>query len=134
MIDDIFDFTAKAFAIPPVLLGGQVAGTEDAQNRWLTQCIDPLMENIQEEIVRSRYGLKDWKAGTTLKIDTSTLVHFDLFTNAANIEKLIGSGYSFNDIRKASGQEPIQEGWADEHFITKNFAEANSIGTPKGGE
>lgn len=134
MIDDIFDFTAKAFQIPTVLLGGQVEGTQDAMNRWLTLCIDPLMENIQERIVRAKYSYEQWREDTTLRIDTSSLIHFDLFANAANIEKLIGSGYSFNDIRKASGQEPIKEAWADDHFITKNFAEAGSVGTTGGGE
>ena len=35
MFDDIFTFTANAFGIPPVLLLGDVAGTQDAMTRWL---------------------------------------------------------------------------------------------------
>ena len=52
--DDIFDFTAKAFHIPTVLLSGEVAGTADAISRWLTVCIDPLSDQLQEEINRKR--------------------------------------------------------------------------------
>ena len=52
MIEDIFDFTARGFLIPAVLVNGSVEGTEDANTRFLTNCIDPLADQIQEEIVR----------------------------------------------------------------------------------
>ena len=54
LADDIFDFTARAFQIPPVLLFGDVAGTQDAMTRWLTTCIDPLCDQIQEDLICSR--------------------------------------------------------------------------------
>ena len=123
MADDIFTFTANAFGIPPVLLLGDVAGTKDAMTRWLTTCIDPLCDQLQEEITRKRYGAAGWKAGNYLRIDTSTIVHFDMFANAANIEKLIGSGaYSINDVRAAAGQGEITERWANEHWLTLNIS------------
>ncbi len=122
LVDDIFDFTARAFCIPPVLLFGDVAGTKDAMSRWLTTCIDPLCDQIAEEIIRKRYGFQEWQSGTYIRIDTSAILHFDLFGNAANIEKLIGSGaFSVNDVLKAAGQTEIMEPWADQHFVTKNF-------------
>ena len=136
LINDIFDITAKAFNIPPVLINGDIANSEDAMNRWLTLCIDPLCENIQEEIIRKRYGFAGWRKGDYLKIDTSTLQHFDMFANAANIEKLVGSGvYSINDILRAIGQPEILEAWANEHYLTLNMANIASAGVPlKGGE
>lgn len=122
LADDIFDFTARAFCIPPVLLFGDVAGTQDAMARWLTTCIDPLCDQIQEEIIRKRYGFAEWEKGNSLRIDTSSILHFDLFSNAAAVEKLIGSGaFSINDVRRAAGASAIQEDWADRHFVTKNF-------------
>ena len=61
-----------------------------------------------------------------MRIDTSAIMHFDLFGNAANIEKLIGSGaFSVNDVRRASGQTEILEDWAEQHFVTKNFERMN---------
>ena len=123
MVDDIFAFTANAFGIPPVLLLGDVAGTQDAMNRWLTTCIDPLCDLLQEEITRKRYGFEKWKRGNYLRIDTTTIIHFDMFANAANIEKLIGSGaYSINDVRAAAGQDEIDEDWAKKHFLTLNIS------------
>lgn len=122
LIDDIFTFTANAFGIPPVLLLGDVAGTQDAMTRWLTTCIDPLCDQLQEEITRKRYGFEGWKRGDYVRIDTTTIVHFDMFANAANVEKLIGSGaYSINDVRAAAGQPKISEEWADKHWLTLNI-------------
>ena len=126
LVNDIFDFTANGFQIPPVLLRGQVEGTADAYGRFLSHCIDPLAEQLSEEITRKIYGYDGWIGQSYLRVDTSAIQHFDLFENAANIEKLIGSGYSYNDVQRAAGGREIDEPWANEHFITKNFAKAES--------
>lgn len=123
LADDIFDFTARAFQIPPVLLFGDVAGTQDAMTRWLTTCIDPLCDQLQEEINRKRYGKEAYLRGDYLQIDTSTIIHFDMFQNAGNVEKLIGSGaFSINDVLAAAGQPRIREPWADAHWLTLNIS------------
>lgn len=122
LVDDIFDFTAQSLNIPPVLIKGVVQGTQDAVTRWLTTGIDPLCDQLEEEINRKRYGRELWKQGTYLHIDTSTITHFDLFANAGNIEKLIGSGaYSINDVLAAAGMPKIDEPWADLHWLTLNI-------------
>lgn len=122
LIDDIFTFTALGFGIPPVLVTGSVADTQDAMTRWLTTCIDPLCDQIQEEFNRKRYGFESWKAGTYMQIDTSTIIHFDMFHNAANIEKLIGSGaFSINDVLVAAGLPEIDADWARKHWLTRNI-------------
>lgn len=127
LYEDVFTFTANAFNIPPVLLLGQVEGTQDAVARFLTACVDPLADQLSEEITRKLFGYEAWSAGTYLRVDTSAINHFDLFANAPNVEKLIGSGYSYNDVQRAAGMPTIQEPWADEHFLTKNFAKAETI-------
>lgn len=122
LVDDIFEFTARGFLIPPVLIFGDVADSKDAMTRWLTTCIDPLCDQLSEEINRKRYGFQEWKKGTYLQIDTSAILHFDLFGNAANIEKLIGSAaFCINDVLQAAGMPKINEPWANQHFVTKNF-------------
>jgi HK97 family phage portal protein len=123
LADDIFDFTARAFQIPPVLLFGDVAGTQDAMTRWLTTCIDPLCDQLQEEINRKRYGKEAYLRGDRLQVDTSTIIHFDMFQNAGNVEKLIGSGaFSINDVLAAANQPRISEPWADAHWLTLNIS------------
>ena len=123
MIEDIFDFTARGFLIPAVLVNGSIEGTQDANTRFLTYCIDPLADQLQEEINRKRYGYDGWRRGDYLKVDTSSIIHFDLFANAANVEKLVGSGaYTINDVRRAANQAVINEPWANEHFMTLNIS------------
>ena len=123
MIEDIFDFTARGFLIPAVLVNGTVEGTADANTRFLTNCLDPLADQLQEEITRKRYGYDAWRRGDYLRVDTSSVIHFDLFANAANVEKLVGSGaYTINDVRRAANQATINEPWADEHFMTRNIS------------
>ena len=138
MIEDIFDFTARGFLIPAVLVNGTVEGTADANTRFLTNCIDPLADQLQEEIVRKRYSYEEWRQGDYLRIDTSSIIHFDLFANAANVEKLVGSGcYSINDVRRAANQSTINQPWADEHFMTLNISTmgeaTRNLSTEKGG-
>lgn len=135
---EVFDFTARGFLIPSVLLDGKVEGTADAMTRFLSVIVDPLCDQLQEEINRKRYGYDRWRAGEYLRIDSSSIIHYDLFSQAASVEKLIGSGvYSINDILRAAGQATINEDWADRHYLTKNIAElsgaVDALGTQEGG-
>ena len=115
----------------------KVEATGDATARWLTGCIDPICDQLQEEITRKRYGYSGWAHGNYVRVDSSSIQHFDLFANAPNVEKLVGSGaYTINDILRAANQEPINEPWADKHFLTLNIgdmASARSLEAQKGG-
>lgn len=124
--EEIFADTARAFLIPAVLVNGKVEGTKDANERFLTYCLDPICDQLQEEINRKRFGYELWREGTRMQVDTSAILHYDMFANAANLEKLVGSGaFTINDIRRSMGQPAIAEAWADEHYMTLNIAKAS---------
>jgi HK97 family phage portal protein len=128
MIDDIYDFTARAFNIPPVLLKGDLANSKDAVESYLTFCVDPLTDMLQEEINRKRSGYEGFIKGTFVKIDTKTIKHIDLLSVATSIDKLISSGaFCINDIRVAVGDEAINEDWANQHWITKNYSSVEEL-------
>lgn len=123
LFEDIFNLTARSMLIPSVLVNGKIEGTADAQQRFLTSCIDPLCDQLQEEINRKTYGYAGFSTGNFCRIDSSSIIHFDLFSNAANIEKIVGSAaFTVNDILRAANQPTINEPWADEHFLTKNIS------------
>ena len=136
MIDDVFDFTAKGFGIPAALLAGQVAGTKDAVDDFITFAVDPLVNLLETEINRKRNGKKGISAGNYIKIDTRAIRHIDVMNAPAGIEKLISSGvYCVNDILRLLGDPIIDEPWAWKHYITKNFAEIQEVlREVKGGE
>lgn len=131
-IDDVSDFTAKAFGIPPALLRGDVQGTKDALENFLTFCLDPLCDMLSEEINRKRSGYAGYSSGTYVKIDTRCVKHVDLLSVSTAIDKLIGSGaFCVNDIRELVGEQPIEEAWAKTHVLTRNympFDEALALG------
>ena len=83
---------------------------------------------IQEEINRKRIGQVEYSKGTKIVIDTKTIKHIDLFSISTAIDKLIGSGaFCINDIRKATGDEIIDEDWAWQHWITKNYSSVEDL-------
>lgn len=136
LIDDISDFTAKGFGVPPALTRGDVQGVKDVVEQLLTFCIDPLCDMLQEEINRKRVGQAEYLKGTKTVINTNTIKHIDLFDITAAIDKLISSGcFCVNDIRKAIGEELINEPWANQYFMTKNYATVEELlNEIKGGE
>lgn len=128
MIDDVSDFTAKAFGVPPALLRGDVQDTSKAIDQLLTFCVDPLVDMIQEEINRKRIGQADYVNGTKIVIDTKAIKHIDLLGVSTSIDKLISSGcFTINDIRKIVGEEPVEEEWANQFFMTKNYATVEEL-------
>lgn len=133
MIDDVSDFTAKAFGIPPALLSGEVEGTAEALEQFLTFCVDPLADLLGEEINRKRYGLSGLQQGYRIQIDTRAIKHVDLLSVSAAVDKLISSGaFCINDIRRLTGEPEIEEPWANQHFMTKNYAAVSGLLNPLG--
>lgn len=128
LVDDIFDFTANGFGIPPTLMRGNASGIKDAKDMYLTFSIDPLADQLMEEINRKRSGYQAITEGTRLLIDTSSINHIDLISVAPSVEKLISSGMqTINGILRMLNQPPIDEEWANTHFMTKNYATAKEI-------
>lgn len=126
--DDIFDFTARGFSMPPALVKGDVQDTEKAVDEMLTFCLDPLVEMFMQEINRKRIGKNGVGKGTKLQIDTMRVKHIDMFDIATSADKLISSGiYTVNMILRALGEPQIDEEWADQHFITKNYSTVQEL-------
>lgn len=122
LADDIFEFTARAFTFPPSLAKGDVQDTEKATDELLTFTLDPLVQLLQQEINRKRNGKEGFLKGNYLKIDTLAVKHVDLFDISTAVDKLISSGvFTINDILGTIGKPLINEEWANQHFMTKNY-------------
>lgn len=128
LIDDVFDITARALSFPPALAKGDVQDTSNAVDEMLTFCIDPLARMIEKEICRKRYGQEKVTQGNYLFIDTARVKHVDIFEIGTNVDKLISSGpFTINDVLEAIGRPRIDEEWADQHFITKNYSTVEDL-------
>lgn len=130
-VDESAKKTALAFNIPPQLLLGNVEGLKDAVDNLLTICIDPLTKNMGTAINRSRYG-KEVLKGCYLWIDTTSILHIDIFNVAEKIDKLIASGMcSIDELRRCASWLELGTEESQKHYITKNYQEITSL---KGGE
>lgn len=129
MVDDLTDFAARMLGIPPVLVNGSVQDTASARKQLAGDCIAPLALMLSTEISRKRYTAGDIERGTLLKIDTTRVIYIDWLTAAQGIDKLIASGaMSVNDVRRLLGMPLINEGWANKHFLTKNYGDIENPG------
>lgn len=132
MLDEVTETVARAFNIPVSLLKGDVSDVEQITRNFLTFCIDPLCKMIQTEINRKRYGKAAIMQKDYLKIDTTSVMHTDIFDIAEKIDKLIASGmYCIDELRRKLGDEELDTEDSRAHWITKNY---ESIEHVKGGE
>ena len=129
----IWSETCRAFLIPAALIAGNQQDTTVANRQFLNDVIDPLARLIEQEANRKRFTMDEYLRGDRLVMDTSAITHFDIFSNASNVEKIIGSGVkSVNELRALIGDAPIDEEWANRHFMTKNIGSTEEAA--EGGE
>lgn len=132
-VDDIFDFVAIAFQVPPQLLKGTVADTDKAVNNFLTFCINPLAELLTDEINRKMYGKTNFLKRTYMKLDTSNIRAVDIKDVANALDVLVRIGaYSVDDCLKTLGMEPLNTWWSKLRWMTKNYEPIEEAA--KGGE
>ena len=90
--------------------------------------IDPLAKMIQQEVNRKRNGYHGFRKGNYMKIETLAVKHIDIFDIATPVDKLISSGaFTINDILEVLGKPRIEEEWADQHFMTKNYSKIQDL-------
>ncbi len=127
MLDDIVDFTAQAFGMPVSILTGKNITTADFQT-FMTQIAQPLIVKIANEINRKLYGQKLVKSGTYITPNMAGIKYIDVFDVATSVDKLISSGaFCVNDIRARLGMDIIDEPWAWQHWMTKNYAPTEEL-------
>lgn len=129
---EAFERVAQALKIPPALLRGDIADIEKVTDNFLTFCVDPLCDMIQEEIVRKRFGKAAFLAGSYLGIDTTCIKHIDIFAVAEKVDKLIACGtYSIDEIRRKLRDTTLNTDWSVKHWMTKNYSDIENL---EGGE
>lgn len=130
LFDDAVKRCAQAYGVAPALVSGDVAGIDDALKLTLTTCIDPLAEAAGAMLTARNYTAEQiLDKGKYIKLDTSGIEHMNVFSLAANIDKLISDGmYSIDELRLKLGDYALGEEWSSKHYITKNYEEIGAAG------
>lgn len=128
ILDDVLEMTSKAFLIPSNIANGEVTDTSKAVDDFLTFCLDSVLRLIEDGLNNALYTDREYLAGTKVKVNAQTIKHVDVLDASAAIDKLISCGAkSVNDILRIMGDEPIDEEWANVHWITKNYTSIDTL-------
>ena len=66
--------------------------------------------------------------GERVVIDKLRMQHFDIIDSAQAMDKYFAIGFSHNEIRRWLSMPKIDESWANEHHITKNYTDSTKGG------
>lgn len=121
LADEAISRAAQVFGVPPSYIRGDAAGIKDSQAAMMTNCIKPLAQMISQELTGKLYDSAEIASGSSIIVDTGSILHHDLIADAAAIDKLIGAGWTINEIRKVLGAHALDDPDADVRFITKNY-------------
>lgn len=124
----IGDTVAQNWNIPLDIFYGSKTEKSTGTNDFITMCVDLYFELLEDGFNASLVGKKDYLKGEYVKFNRLNINHKDLIDKASGWDKLISNGFSFNQLCKFLGLPTIDEDWANEHYITKNYANV------KGGE
>ena len=128
LVNDTFEIYANALCIPKILITGDIQDTSKSIDAFLTLCIDPLIELLQDEINSTDFDEQELLSGDGVRFDTTAIKHIDLLDVATAIDKLISSGFAcINDVRKVCHMDLLDEDWANEFFMTKNYSKIEDV-------
>jgi HK97 family phage portal protein len=127
MMNDIMELTAQAFGIPSSIALGKAVTDADFK-AFMTDPVQPIVNTIVQEVNRKLYGQQLVFNGTYISANYAAVRYTDLFDVANPIDKLIGSGaFCINDIRVRLGLDVIDEPWAWQHWMTKNYSTVEDL-------
>ena len=118
----IGDTVAQNWNIPLDIFYGSKTEKSTGTNDFITMCVDLYFELLEDGFNASLVGKKDYLKGEYVKFNRLNINHKDLIDKASGWDKLISNGFSFNQLCKFLGLPTIDEDWANEHYITKNYA------------
>ena len=132
-IDDVFDYVAIAFQIPPQMLKGSIADSDKTWDNYMTFCIKPLSELLEKEINRKMYSKDDFLNRTYLKVDTNMIRPGWIVDLANAVDILTRNGVNtLDDNLELLGRERVGGELGETRFTTLNLQTMESA--LKGGD
>lgn len=127
MMNDIIELTAQALGIPATIITGKGVSEADFK-QFMTATVQPIVAMLADEINRKLFGHELVNVGTYVVPNYSRVRYTDVFDVANPIDKLIGSGaFCVNDVRIRLGLDIIEEDWAWQHWMTKNYSPTEEL-------
>lgn len=119
---NIKDTVAQKWNIPLDIFYGSKTEKSTATSDFITFAVDPYFELLEDGLNIGLVGKENYLKGEYAMFNRLSIQHRDIFDSANGIDKLTADGFSRNEINKFLRLPRINEKWADEHNITKNYA------------
>lgn len=132
-VEQIGNTVARMWNIPLDIFYGSKTEKSTGNNDFITFAVAPYFELLEDGFNISLVGKKDYLKGEYIKFNRTNLNHRDIIDSANGIDKLTADGFSRNEINMLLGLPRIDEPWADEHNLTKNYANVKG-GAKENGE
>lgn len=129
---EMFELTAQAFKMPVSMMYGTTTNTKEITANYLTFRIEPLAKKIGEELTAKFCGYDCFMNDEFIDVDTTSIMHHDVFEVANDIYQLQSCGlYNVDELRAKLGEAPLKTKQSQTYFITKNFETSDIL---KGGD
>lgn len=128
LIRHVYEDVATAFHIPRDIFFGTKTDKSTSMNDFLTFAVDTPIQVIEDALNAKIIEKASYLQGERIVVDKHRIQHFDVLDSAVAMDKYFAMGFSHNEIRRWLSMPAIDEEWANEHHITKNYDSA------KGGE
>lgn len=112
---------AQKWKIPFDVFFGDFTDKSNGSNNFITFAVDLYYELIEDGFNISLVGKQSYLKGEYVKFDRSTISHRDVLDCGTGIDKLTANKFSRNEINKFLRLPYIDEDWANEHDLTKNY-------------
>lgn len=112
---------AQNWNIPLDVFFGNRTEKSTGNSDFITFAVDPYFEIIEDGFNVSLVGKEDFLKGEYVQFNRTNIVHKDVLDCGTGIDKLTANRFSRNEINKLLKLPQIDEDWADEHSITKNY-------------
>lgn len=119
---------AQKWNIPLDVFFGNRTEKSTGNSDFITFAVDPYFEIIEDGLNVSLVGKDDYLKGEYIKFNRTNITHKDALDCGTGIDKLTANRFSRNEINKLLKLPQIDEEWANEHNLTKNY------GNIEGGE
>lgn len=118
---DIVNAVSMIFGIPANLLIGENVDSETNVTTLISTGLNPIARIIETELNAKLYEPDEYLSGSRIDADLLNVKVSSITDQAKNMDVLFRMGYSVDDILKAMGKPTINQDWAQQHYVTKNY-------------
>ena len=132
-VKEIGDKVAMMFDIPTDVFYGNKTEKSNGNNDFITFACNPIMKSIEDTYNGGLIDEEDFIKGEQIRFNRFCMQHLDITSLGTSLDKLTSIGFSFNQLCRILNLPEVDEDWANEHHVTKNYADVKG-GAKEDGE